>query len=46
VVALQSEEFGDIEITRGPHAEASPGQGATAPESSAWALDAANTQTA
>lgn len=45
LVALQSEEFGDIEIGRGAQTEAGPTMNSTA-ESPAWELDQANTQTA
>jgi segregation and condensation protein A len=44
LVALQSEEFGDIELGRGT--QAGPSLNAAAPETNAWALDAANTETA
>ncbi|HEU5070432.1 MAG TPA: segregation/condensation protein A [Verrucomicrobiae bacterium] len=45
LVALQSEAFGDIEIGRGPQAEPAPSL-SPAPETNAWELDQANTQTA
>jgi segregation and condensation protein A len=46
LVAIQSEEFGDIEIGRGAQAEPAPSLQPAGPESTAWALDGANTQTA
>jgi hypothetical protein len=45
LVALQSEEFGDIEIGRGSQTEAGPTMNPVA-ETPAWELDQANTQTA
>jgi segregation and condensation protein A len=45
LVALQSEEFGDIEIGRGPQTEAGPTMNPAA-ETAAWELDQASTQTA
>ena len=46
LVALQSEQFGDIELGRGPQAGPTPTLNKADPESSAWALDAADTKTA
>jgi hypothetical protein len=44
-VALQSEQFGDIEIGRGLQTEAGPTMNPVA-EPNAWELDQASTQTA
>ena len=46
LVALQSEDFGDIELGRGPQAAPAPTLNPVGTESSAWALDAASTETA
>lgn len=45
LVALQAEEFGDIEIGRGPQTEAGPTMNPSK-ETPAWELDQASTQTA
>jgi len=45
LVALQAEEFGDIEIGRGPQTEAGPTMNPLT-ETPAWELDQAGTQTA
>lgn len=45
LVALQSEEFGDIEIGRGPQSESGPTMNPVV-ETPAWELDQASTQTA
>jgi segregation and condensation protein A len=45
LIALQSEEFGDIEIGRGPQVEAGPTMNPVT-EPNAWELDGASTQTA
>ena len=46
LVALQSEDFGDIELGRGANAEPAPSLNPVGPEPGAWALDQAATETA
>ena len=46
LVALQSEDFGDIELGRGPQAAPAPTLNPVGPEPGAWALDQAATETA
>jgi segregation and condensation protein A len=46
LVAMQSEDFGDIELGRGPQGAPAPSLNPVGPETSAWALDQASTETA
>jgi segregation and condensation protein A len=46
LVAVQSEEFGDIELGRGSQGGPVPSLNSAGPESNAWTLDSAGTETA
>lgn len=46
LVAIQSEDFGDIELGRGPQGEPAPTLNPVGPEPTAWELDQASTETA
>jgi len=46
LVAIQSEDFGDIDLGRGPQAAPAPTMNPVGPEPTAWELDQASTETA